>query len=202
MPAGPPINTSVTVDVAGWTAPRRTRVEDDAGDEVVIAAPMAEGDDHEPSLGTALDLAWQGGRGPMALRVRLVAKELRTIPTWRLEPDGSVVITQRREHVRTGTVMPAVLHTGSGPVQAHVVDVSEGGLRVAHRGPFPVAVGDRVHVDLAVAERELAVTSEVVRVESDGTTWFAGCRFTAIPEGDADALRRFVFDRQARDRVR
>lgn len=199
--SGPPINTSVTVDVAGWVAPRRTRVED-LDDEVVVAAPVAEGDDHEPSLGTSLDLAWQGVRGPMALRARLVAKELRIVPTWRLEPEGPVVITQRRHHVRAGTLMPVVLRTKSGPLDAHVVDLSEGGVRVVHRGAFPVAVGDRLDVELHVADRELVLTSEVVRLEPDQARWYAGCRFTAIADGDADAVRRFVFDRQARDRVR
>ena len=198
---GPPINTSVTVDVVGWAAPRRTRVED-LDDDVVVAAPLAEGDDHEPSLGTPLELAWQGVRGPMAQRTRLVAKELRTVPTWRLEPAGPVVITQRRHHVRAGTIMPVVLHTTAGRVEAHVVDLSEGGLRAAHRGAVPVAVGDRLHVELQVAGRALAVASEVVRLELDGTRWSAGCRFVTIADGDADAVRRFVFDRQARERIR
>lgn len=197
----PPINTSVTVDVAGWAAPRRTRVEGLSGD-VVVAAPVPEGDDHEPSLGTTLDLAWQGERGPMAVRVRLVAKELCTIPTWRLEPDGPVVITQRRLHVRTGTLLPVVLRAGSGPVEAQAVDLSEGGVRAVCRRPVPVTVGDRLCVELALHERDLALASEVVRVETDGTRWFAGCRFTAIADGDAYILRRLVFDRQARDRVR
>ena len=198
---GPPINTTVTVDVAGWAAPRRTRVED-LDDDVVVAAPVAEGDDHEPSLGTSLELAWQGVRGPMAQQTRLVAKELRTVPTWRLEPDGPVVITQRRHHVRAGTIMPVVLHTRSGRVDAHVVDLSEGGLRAATRGVAPVAVGDRLRVELAVGERPLDVASEVVRLELDGSRWSAGCRFVAIADGDADAVRRFVFDRQARERIR
>lgn len=199
--SGPPINATVAVDVAGWAAPRRTRVED-LDDEVVVAAPVCEGDDHEPSLGTSMDLTWQGRRGPMSLRVRLVAKELRTVPTWRLEPGGPVVITQRRQHVRSQTLMPAVLRTAAGPVSAQVVDLSEGGLRVVHRGTSPLVVGDRLHVELQVDGRFLLLSSEVVRLDTDRSRWFAGCRFHAIAPGDADALRRFVFGLQTRERVR
>lgn len=197
----PPINTLVTLDVAGWTAPRRTRVED-LDDEVVVATPVPEGDDHEPSLGTSLDVAWQSARGPMALRARLVSKELRIVPTWRLEPEGPVVITQRRHHVRTGTLMPVVLRAQSGPIDAQVVDLSEGGLRIVRRGTFPVAVGDRLAVDITVADRHMHLLSEVVRLDSDEDRWFAGCRFTAMTDADADAVRRFVFTRQTRTQVR
>lgn len=199
--SGPPINTTVTVDVAGWVAPRRTRVED-LDDDIVVAAPVPEGDDHEPSLGASLEVAWQGVRGPISQQARLVAKELRTVPTWRLEPMGPIVITQRRHHVRAGTIMPVVLRSRSGHIDAHVVDLSEGGLRAVTRDDVPLAVGDRLRVELELDERRLALASEVVRMETDGSRWFAGCRFTEIANGDADTLRRFVFDRQARERVR
>lgn len=195
----PPINTSVTLDVPGWAAPRRTRVED-LDHEVIVAAPLGEGDDHEPSLGTTMDVEWKGARGPMALRARLVAKELRTVPTWRLEPDGRVVITQRRHHVRAGGLIPVVLRTACGPMEVQAVDLSEGGARLVRRGLLLVEVGDQVDVEVTVADRELVLPSEVVRLETDGTRCFAGCRFTAISDRDADVVRRFVFDRQARAR--
>lgn len=197
----PQINATVTVDVAGWRTPRRTRVED-LDDEVVVAAPVREAGNHEPSLGTVLELSWQSSRGPVSLQVRLVAKELRTVPTWRLEPRGPVVVTQRRHHVRARTLMPVVLRTPDGPFDAQVVDLSEGGLRVVHRGTAPLAVGDRLHAELQVSGRYLLFAAEVVRLEADHETWCAGCRFTAVLDSDADAVRRFVFERQAQARVR
>lgn len=201
MLSGPPVNTSVTLDVAGWTAPRRTRVED-LDEEVVVAAPLGSVDDHEPSLGASLTLGWRGNSGPMTMPVRLVAKELRRLPMWRLQPEGHVVITQRRHHVRTAALARIVLHAPSGPLPGHLVDLSEGGLRSVGSAHRPLRVGDRVAAEFCIDDQRFHLAADVVRIEGDDERTFAGCRFVDVPAAEGDRIRGLVFARQARERQR
>lgn len=199
MLSGPPINTQVSLEAPGRITPWRTRVED-LDDEVVVAAPVGEHDRAAPDLGACLELRWQSDRGPMSLAVTLVAKELRGVPMWRLQPAGPVVITQRRLHVRTDALLPVVLRTAAGRLDGFVVDLSEGGLRSAHRTGTPPTEGDAATVELDLDGTTMALAAEVARVEIEGGRRFVGCRFTDIDIRDADAIRRFVFARHARER--
>jgi c-di-GMP-binding flagellar brake protein YcgR len=193
----PPVNTSVTVDVAGWRRPRRTRVED-LTDEILVAAPVDEGDDHEPSLGTELTLSWEGDRGPMTVPVTLVAKELHRLLMWRFAPAGPVVITQRRHHVRVSTLTTVVLDLDPSSPSAHLVDLSEGGYRAVFARPQHVDVGARHHAGFAIDEEEFLLPSEVVRVEREDDHLLVGCRFVGLPPAEADRIRKVVFAVQAR----
>jgi hypothetical protein len=195
----PAVNTSVTLDVPGWTAPRRTRVED-LDDEIVVADPLIGGGDHDPALGSPVTVRWKGARGPMELATTLVARELRSLSWWRLRPDGPVVITQRRHHARMGALIPLTLCTEAGPLDGHLVDLSEGGLRSVCREPAWLVLGDRVTAHFDVAGHDLAVAGEIVRVDVHDERLFAGCRFLDVAPRQADLIRKFVFERQTRER--
>lgn len=201
MLAGPAINTSVTLDVVGWSSPRRTRVED-LDDEIVVAAPIGAATDHEPSLGSSLGLSWQGCSGPMAVQVTLVAKELRRVATWRLQPEGNVVINQRRQYVRAGTLVPMSLHTVDGSLGGHLLDVSEGGLLFVTRSDRSLDLEGRSEAVFTLVGNDFRVFCEVVRIDRDDARLFAAFRFTDLSPAHGDRIRRAVFALQARDRVR
>jgi len=195
----PAINTPVTLDVAGWRSPVATRVEE-LDDTVVVADPTLAHGDHDPSLGSTVRVSWQGDRGPTEMPAVLVAKELRTVPVWRLEPDGPIVVTQRRHHVRVAALLPVALHPTSGAPDGHLVDLSEGGMKLVCPAPSPVAVGDRFGVSFDVDGTPVDVQVAVVRLEPHDDHVCACCRFIDTAPQQADIIRRFVFDRQVRER--
>lgn len=200
MAGGPDINALVDLDVAGWTACRRSRVEDSDG-ELVVAAPLVDGDDHDPPIGSPVTVTWTGQGGPMELVTSLAAKEERAIHMWRLRPEGGVVITQRREHVRVATLLSVVLRNDDRRFSGYLLDLSEGGLRAACREPIPLALGDRVGASLDFDGQTIEVTAEVVRLDRGGERTSAGLRFLGVPPRQADAIRGFVFARQRRERA-
>lgn len=198
MLSGPPINSQVTVEAPGWPGPLATRVED-LDDEVVIAAPVGEHDALAPDLGVPIEVRWSSDRGPISMDTMLVAKELRGVPTWRLQPDGPVVITQRRLHARAGALVPVVLRSYRGRLDGLALDLSEGGLRSVHRTGVAPEPGDAAMVELELDDQSLVLAAEVTRVESHAGRRHVICRFTGIDDGDADRIRRYVFARQARE---
>lgn len=199
MLSGPPINTAVTVDAASWEGPCRTRVEG-LDHEVVVAAPLHELDARSPALGAPLVLHWQSDRGPMSLEVTLVAKELRNVPLWRLQPDGPVVTTQRRHHARADVLVPVRLDTEHGAIHGSVVDLSEGGVRMVHRTDHPLRTGDPVQVQLCTDDLDVTLGAEVLRVQRQDERTSVGVRFLSATEAEADAIRRHVFAWQAKAR--
>lgn len=200
MVVGPDINTLVDIDVAGWVAPRRSRVEG-LDDEVVVADPLVDGTDRDPPIGSPVTISWIGAPGPMELVTSLAAKEERTIKMWRLQPEGPVIITQRRHHVRVATVLSLVLHADPRQIEGYLVDLSEGGLRAVCPGRPQLGLGDQVDAALHFDGQTITVTAEVVRLGADGEHTSAGLRFLDVPSMHTDAIRRFVFARQRRERA-
>lgn len=195
----PAINTTVTLELPGRSEPLVTRVEE-LDDTVVVADPLLGREGHPPSLGTTVLLTWQGDRGPTEMPAELVAIELRTLSLWRLRPTDGPRSTQRRDHVRIGTLLPLVLASDTASVAGHLVDLSEGGLRSVCPAPAPVAVGDHFDVHFDVDDRRVTVRGLAVRVDSRDDHVCIGCRFVDAPPQLADTIRKFVFDRQARER--
>lgn len=197
---GPEINALVDVDVAGWASVRHSRV-DDVDDEIVVVAPLIDGGDREPPVGSPVTVTWTGPSGAMELRTSLVGTDERAIRLWRLLPQGPVMINQRRDHVRVATLLSLVLHNDGSRIDGHLVDLSEGGLRGTCRAPAPLGLGDHVDAVFDFDQQLIEVAAEVVRVERHGEHVSAGCRFIDVPLGQGDLIRRFVFARQRRERA-
>lgn len=195
----PTINTPVTLEVPGWSEPLATRVEE-LDDTVVVADPLLGRGGHPPSVGASVRITWQGDRGPTEMPAELVAMELRALRLWRLRPTGAPQSTQRRDHVRIATLLPLVLASDTACVDGHLVDLSEGGLRSVCPPPSPVVVGDRFDVRFDVDDRRITVRGLAVRVDPRGDHVCIGCRFVDPPAQLADTIRKFVFDRQVRER--
>ncbi len=160
-PAWPPVGALLRVLGNGshpWLGPdgRASRVEDVDGAMIAIAAPRGTGDVEPPAVGEELRLRWAGPRGLLTLDVRLVDLGRDGVPLWWCEPAGGLQVHQRREFVRAPVpggwrVSVAITPVGSSasPVQGHLLDVSEGGLRV--RVPaWPGAGGTPVLVHLVL----------------------------------------------------
>ena len=199
MLSGPPINSSVTLDAAGWDEPRRTRVED-LDDEVVVAAPLHGTADQEPLLGASLILRWLGRSGPMTVPVTLVAKDRRQVSMWRLKPEGNVLIDQRRHHFRASTLMPIVFHSEGEAIGGHLLDLSEGGVRFASSPARELQIGATGEIRFCVLEEEFRLGVGVVRARDEAERVLVACRFTAVQGADQDRVRRAVFALQVRMR--
>lgn len=199
MKEAPEVNTIVMLDIAGWTAPLKTRVEE-LGEVVTVADPVVGDSGHEPSLGSAVHLRWHGARGPSEMSATLVATEQRSLKLWHLRPDGEPVVNQRRDFARAEVLLPVALDTDGGTVDGHLADLSEGGLKAVCPSSVELAVSDRVRVQLTVGGTELALDSEVVRVQADKGQLYAGCRFVDIDEQRAHLIRKYVFERQMEQR--
>ncbi len=116
---------------------RASRVEDVDGGLVAIAAPRGPGDLEPPRAGDELRLRWAGPRGLLVLGVRLVRVRRDGVPLWWCEPTGQLQVHQRREFVRAPAaarwrvgVVLSPADPGADPVEGHLLDLSEGGLRV------------------------------------------------------------------------
>lgn len=210
MSKPPPINTKVMLDVPGWAEPFRSRVEDleDLEDLLVVSDPLVGDDDYEPAVGTSMILSWFADRGPSEMPVSLVRKDKRYLPRadppnlylWHLRAEGPVTIVQRRRHARLATLLPLKLCASSRTIEGHLVDISEGGARAAVTHGDEVGVGDRYSVTFEVDGRPVSVDGHVVRIEFDGKRVYAGCRFVDVSPAQTDAIRKFVFNRQAEER--
>src|SRR4051812_12538773 len=79
-----------------------TRVEDYAGEDLVVSAPVAPHTTPvEPILGdSAFSVGWPVGQGAVEQPVKLVAVSEDRVPVWHLRRVGDPVETQRRNYVR------------------------------------------------------------------------------------------------------
>lgn len=204
-PPWPAVNAHVDVRPAGSAAWLASRVEDHAGDAVVVAAPSAPGVGILPSApGEGVTLRWRHPRGVVRRDGRLAAGERPSrVPLWRVEPTGAARLVQRRRYARAAVMLPvqALLRDTSWPLTC--LDVAEGGMRCSCPGEAPLAPDERLALAFAVDGAGLEIPAEVVWVApaSTGEATTVAFRFPTLSPRDADRLRRFVF-RVERQRVR
>lgn len=205
----PAINSRVAVtDSAGNEF--LTRVEDEDGDLLVIAAPTTGTVEHFPEVGDEYLLTWTSTRGLHQLHVVLLAIQRERLRTWMVQIDGPVSLIQRRDRVRVSAVLPAFVHLpdSADPLPVRILDLSEGGIRLTCTDDIaeriePHIGGERptLLVDLTLDDVPMSIPARVVREgeRQEGRRIF-GLAWAA-DEWQARILRRFVMAWQRRARA-
>lgn len=200
----PPAGTRVTVRRDGWPRPLASRLEDLAGDTVVVAAPMTSSAALAPvELHDRATVVWYHGTGPWELEGEVIDVRADPVDVWYLRPLGAPVRIQRREYVRVPTSMPVHLHRNGERIDATLAEISEGGGRCVLTGHRRVEVGDVVLVGLAEPLGDLLLNATVLRLEElvDRRTQLA-VRWDGPTAKEADRLRRYAFELDAERRQR
>jgi len=121
--------------------------------------------------------------------------------TLRFSDLQTIGVVQRREYVRAFVNRQVKINLGPGRPQTetHSLDVSGSGIRLA--GPEMLEVGDRVELEIEIADKgeKVHAVGTVVRVGDRGDRAVA---FDSISNIDQRRLIRFVFDCLRMDRRR
>jgi len=194
----PEVNQRVELFGSAWGAWLPSRVEDRRGVRLLVAVPDAP--DGAQPLRRPTDwvaLRWTSPRGIGMVEAGVTAvTRAGIVPAWELVGRGEPALFQRRRYARVPVVLPGRAVGRRGAWGLTILDVAEGGIRCLASQPVPFDPGEAVEVSFHVDGRGLSARAEVVRwgVAPGGVTIVF--RFTDLPRGDADLLRRFVFRRE------
>ena len=191
----PEVNQRVEIFGSGWGAWLPSRVEDRRGDVLVVAVPQ-DPDGLQPLRRPAdwVALRWTSPRGIGMVEANVTAAtRAGIVPTWELVGRGQPALFQRRRYARVPVVLPGRAVSRRGPWGLTILDVAEGGIRCLASQLVPFDPGEAVEVSFDVDGLALTTRAEVVRwgLAPGGVTIVF--RFTDLPRGEADRLRRFVF---------
>jgi hypothetical protein len=138
-------------------------------------------------------------RGLVRVAATVVAAERSGLLEVALTGEGEV--HQRREHVRIAARVPGAVSPRDGsrpPLHTFTLDLSGGGVLVAGAGPA-ADVGTPVAVTVKLPEHEpLRAAGRVARLTGGG---HVGLVFEGLDEEERDALVRWIFERQRRERA-
>jgi len=179
--------------------PHATVVEGLCEDEVWVSAAFTHpGEPELPVYADRVVVSWAEPTGWMEMPTQFVGTVGETMPMWRLFPVGEEL--QRRAYVRVTTAVPAHLFTTGEATPATVLDISEGGMRVALSAAVEIDLEDELEAVVSI-ENEGSVTT-LCHVVRDGTLSgnlrMIAFRFVGLPERDAARVRRYVFRKQLR----
>jgi len=191
----PDVNQRVEVFGSAWGAWLPSRVEDRRGDRLVIAVPQ-DPEELRPVRLPAdwVALRWTNPRGIGMVEATVTAATRDGIvPTWELVGRGEPALFQRRRYARVPVLLPGRAVGRRGAWGLTILDVAEGGIRCLASQLAPFDPGEAIEVSFDVDGLLLSARAEVVRwgLAPGGVTIVF--RFTELPRGEADRLRRFVF---------
>jgi c-di-GMP-binding flagellar brake protein YcgR len=189
----PGVNQRIEVFGSAWGTWLPSRVEDRRGDCLVIAVPH-DVDGPVPRPADWLALRWADPRGIGMVETTVTAvTRAGIVPTWELVGRAEPVLFQRRRYARVPVVLPGRAVGRRGAWGLTVLDVAEGGIRCLASQVAPFDPGEAVEVSFDADGWLLTTRAEVVRWGLAPGGVNIVFRFTALPRGDADRLRRFVF---------
>lgn len=203
-PVLPGLRERVHVRLGRWAVSLPSIVEDLDGTDIVLGAPLDLTEGQEPAAGERMLLLWEDQAGPHTLPCSFGAVVPRELPQWRVQPDGLAKGEQKRRHVRAATDGAAKVLRDQELHDAHLLDVSEGGLRCRlDSADAVVAVGDLVSCTFKVGLHELDLRARVLQVHLEpGEPRILAVSFVDLTTHQADELRGHVFAEQARARAR
>jgi hypothetical protein len=191
----PDVNQRIEVFGSDWGTWLPSRVEDRRAGRLLVAVPQDPAElrpMRRPDNWIALRWTTPRGIGMVEASVT-AATRAGIVPAWELAGRGEPALFQRRRYARVPVVLPARAVGRRGAWGLTILDVAEGGIRCLAPQLAPFDPGEAVEVSFDVDGQVLTARSEVVRwgVAPGGVTIVF--RFTELPRGDADRLRRFVF---------
>jgi hypothetical protein len=203
-PVLPGLRQRVHVRLGRWAVSLPSIVEDVSDSDIMLSAPLDLAEGQEPAGGERLLLMWEDITGPRTLPCSFAAVVPRELPQWRVQPDGLAKGEQKRRHVRAATEGAAHVVRDQALHAAHLLDVSEGGLRCRlDDADAVVAVGDLISCGFKAGLHELDLRGRVVQVHLDlGEPRVLAVQFIDLTSAQSDELRRHVFAEQARTRAR
>ena len=188
----------------------RSRVEDLAGRNLTLAAPIGVRDREPPAPGDQLKLAWVVDGSRMIMSAVLAWLTRDPPPCWHVEMVGAPQRDSRRRHVRGGGGESIRLaRTVDGEPEPHLVgrvaDLSESSLRcrlpAKEYEAREYAAGDAVEVRMVLGNDPLEAVGQVLAIR----------RTPSLPDVDvvlayelsetaAQMVRRYLFQRQLAER--
>ncbi|HEV7862218.1 MAG TPA: PilZ domain-containing protein [Acidimicrobiia bacterium] len=191
----PDVNQRVEVFGSAWGAWLPSRVEDRRDARLVIAVPQDPAGPRpvrRPADWVAV--RWTNPRGIGMLEATVIAaSRAGIVPTWELVGRGEPALFQRRRYARVPVVMPARAVARRGAWGLTILDVAEGGIRCLAPQVAPFDPGEIIELSFDVDGMLFAARAEVVRWGLAPGGVNIVFRFTDLPRGEADRLRRFVF---------
>jgi hypothetical protein len=203
----PRVNTLIEVAVLGGES-YTSRVEDEAGARITVAAPLDLLVSDMPEVGARVTIGWTvQGRGRYAVPAKIVDTLRGAVSVWVVEITGPVELQQNRQFVRGGGGEAIHLErTGptpaEGPVQGRVIDISERSVR-GRFAEIEIKAGDSAAVRMVLDDEVVTFSGSVLRVyeQPDGS----GTDVVAVYEADeaqAKVIRRYVLRQQMLARAR
>lgn len=194
-----------------------TRVEDTHEGSLVVAAPSFRGDLHVVAPGLPVAVAWAGARGQSRQEFLIAEVVRRRVSAWDLAPCSEVVVEQRRRYARVpasgsvrlspveGDPLQREADLADGVVEplleAHLVDLSEGGSALSVQGGSWLRLGRLVRMSFELDSAPLDQVGQVVRsLDSLDPDLVEVVVAFSEPVPAADRLRRFVMQTQIKQR--
>ena len=194
-----------------------TRVEDTHEGSLVVAAPSFRGDLHVVAPGLPVAVAWAGARGQSRQEFLIAEVVRRRVSAWDLAPCSEIVVEQRRRYARVpasgsvrlspveGDPLQREADLADGVVEplleAHLVDLSEGGSALSVQGGSWLRLGRLVRMSFELDGAPLDQVGQVVRsLDSLDPDLVEVVVAFSEPVPAADRLRRFVMQTQIKQR--
>jgi hypothetical protein len=191
----PEVNQRIEIFGSAWGAWLPSRVEDRRGDRLVVAVPQQP--DKPESVRRPADwvaLRWANPRGVGMVEATVIAAtRAGIVPTWELVGRGQPALFQRRRYARVPVVLPGRAVGRRGAWGLTILDVAEGGIRCLAPQLAPFDPAETIEVSFDIDGIPLTVGAAVVRWGRAPGGVTIVFRFTDLPRGEADRLRRFVF---------
>jgi hypothetical protein len=183
--------------------PPSLSVVDSAGThEIRVAGPLGHdgGPLAAPTAGTRTLLIWPTDRGWHRLETDLVAELPGHVVLWSLRPLGRPSVEQRRAFARAPVALRVRLQRAEQTWHGVTLDIGEGGLRCVISDPGELAAGAHLLVTMAIDEREISCSAELLEVSVLNGRSVVRARFEDLGRS-ADILRRHVLEQQRRARA-
>lgn len=179
--------------------PHSTLVEGICEDEVWVGADFGHsGRPHLPDYADRVLVSWAGPHGWMEMPAQFIGTVGERVPMWRLFPIGEQL--RRRAHARVTSAAPTHIFTTGEAAPATVLDISEGGMRVAVATSAAITLVDDLEAVIGIEDEGIVTTlCHPVRDGSlPGNLRMVAFEFVGLPERDAARVRRYVFRKQLR----
>jgi c-di-GMP-binding flagellar brake protein YcgR len=202
----PAVNSLVKIQFDGREY--SSRVEDDTGGQLILAAPQG-GTVETPRENETVTLIWSAGeRGRYTAAINLISVERAQLSLWTVKLAGQPQIEQRRQFVRgRGTELVRLEPPASGdvtarqppisgPVDGQMVDIGEGGIRISV-ADGELAAGQLAMVTVWLGQQQLGLDAVVYEtIAEDAKRTMVVMRFQKPTEKEAQLIRQYVLRRQ------
>jgi PilZ domain len=203
-PEPEPIDNVVRLNVGGKQGKLTTRVGshipvrvyERAGDYLMLVLMLDSGDELSRDVVEPLLLEYVSPRGLVRFHGQAVMQERDLV---RFDVSAAPEVTQRREFVRIPAAQRVEVakehggEAGGGPINAHAIDISGGGMLVSGADALPLGAYVRFSLNLGADSAPIEGNAQVVRAGDEGKRALV---FDQISRSDRQRLIHFVFERQ------